>query len=612
MVVELEVALEHAVDTVEKSAIGVQPRHFVLVLVSHQFEKIARHGFRQHSLADGRRFRLLDARDKGAVLPGVGCILVARQEFDTTRHQALDRLTLFELDHLAGRHQLLYRCEVVRGTAAPLERRLVVLDGDIVQLDGAHQRCAGQRHPATLPRIAQQHRVGVQAVAHQRDSRGIGVETAEAVEADDARDLVGAIVLRIDPVGVAHEGRRRRAVAVERHVRSAFTHARQGLVIDCHQRVGRQDQVGRGRADPRGADGRLAVADQHMAPGRAALLRQPGRVLRDDALALDVRRHAEQLADGDDTGATDAGHHDAPHLTLRQLRHQGLGYRAHLEWRVGLVLRLLLQRAAFDRHEARAKALQAAHVLVAAALVDGALAAELGLQWLDRQAIALHAAVAAAFAHQLVDDHALGRVDGCAALATAALFGGAGLVVDDDRGALDLPELALDLVQQVAVPDLRIARHFHAVVFLGFVGDDHDFLRAFGLHALRDLQHRMAFGALTDRLSAGHGDRVVVEDLVGDVDARRDGLADRQQAAVKVRAIAQVGEDVLVGGERLLADPGHALAAHLREADGAAVHPRRHEMTADAAQRARAFGHHGAGVVRAAGAEPRLPVGAFD
>jgi hypothetical protein len=79
--------------------------------------------------------------------------------------------------------------------------------------------------------------------------------------------------------------------------------------------------------------------------------------------------------------------------------------------------------------------------------------------------------------------------------------------------------------------------------------------------------HRMALGPLADLLAAGHRHGVVVEDLVGDVDAGGDALADRQQAAVEIGAVAQVGEHVLVGREGLLADPGHALAAHLREAD---------------------------------------------
>ncbi len=59
-----------------------------------------------------------------------------------------------------------------------------------------------------------------------------------------------------------------------------------------------------------------------------------------------------------------------------------------------------------------------------------------------------------------------------------------------------------------------------------------------------------------------------------------------------------------VGGERRLADPRHAFAAHLAEAHGRAVHPDRHVVAADAGDGARAFGHLGRGVVRAAAAEP--------
>jgi hypothetical protein len=55
----------------------------------------------------------------------------------------------------------------------------------------------------------------------------------------------------------------------------------------------------------------------------------------------------------------------------------------------------------------------------------------------------------------------------------------------------------------------------------------------------------MALGPLAHALAAGHGHRVVVEHLVGDVGARRDALADGQQPAVEVGAVAQVGEDML-------------------------------------------------------------------
>jgi len=50
-----------------------------------------------------------------------------------------------------------------------------------------------------------------------------------------------------------------------------------------------------------------------------------------------------------------------------------------------------------------------------------ALAAELGLDRLDRDAVGLHAAIAAALAHQVVDEQALLRVREGAALAPAAL-----------------------------------------------------------------------------------------------------------------------------------------------------------------------------------------------
>src|SRR5690606_6991296 len=228
----------------------------------------------------------------------------------------------------------------------------------------------------------------------------------------------------------------------------------------------------------------------------------------------------------------------------------------------------------------------------------------------DAQAVALLAAVAAALADQLVDEHALVGLGQGAALAPAALLGGAGLVVDDDRGALDLAEFALHRIQLVAVADRdALGQALHAVVLLWLVGHDGDLHRSLGAHALRDLHHAVAFGTLAHLLATGHGHGVVVEDLVGDVDAGGNALADRQDAAVEIGAVTDVGEHVLVGAEGLLAHPGHAFAAHLREADRAAVHPDGHEVAADAGHGARALGHAGAGVVRAAAAEPGLAAG---
>ena len=79
------------------------------------------------------------------------------------------------------------------------------------------------------------------------------------------------------------------------------------------------------------------------------------------------------------------------------------------------------------------------------------------------------------------------------------------------------------------------------VVFFGLVADHDEARYAFRFHLTRDLRHR---DAAVDRLAAGHRDRIVIEDLVGDGGFRRDRLADRENARVEVGAVAEVLEYV--------------------------------------------------------------------
>jgi hypothetical protein len=125
----------------------------------------------------------------------------------------------------------------------------------------------------------------------------------------------------------------------------------------------------------------------------------------------------------------------------------------------------------------------------------------------------------------------------------------------------------------------------------------HDALCTFGFHAHGDLHYAVAFRSFTHGLAARHGDGVVVQNLIGDVYTRSHALANRQNATVEVGAVANVGKDVLVGAEGLLAAPWYALTTHLGEARGAAVHPEAHEVAANAGHGARAFGNFGGGVV---------------
>src|SRR6185437_8484746 len=141
---------------------------------------------------------------------------------------------------------------------------------------------------------------------------------------------------------------------------------------------------------------------------------------------------------------------------------------AELGWRAAARL------AAVDSNKRRAKTLQARIVLVAGRLVDGALAPHLGLQGLDRDAIGLHRAVAAAFADGRVDHDAAGRILHQAALPAAALFRGAGLHEHDGRSALQLAALLHDRVELVAVTSDDAGRDVGGGIEMRVLGDEVD------------------------------------------------------------------------------------------------------------------------------------------
>jgi hypothetical protein len=100
----------------------------------------------------------------------------------------------------------------------------------------------------------------------------------------------------------------------------AITHAQHRFLAGCNDRVAADDQIGGRHADTGGPDVALVGPDQDMAPGGAAFLRQSAGVLRHDALAFDMCCHAQQLADRDHAGPSDARHDDAPHGAVVRLR----------------------------------------------------------------------------------------------------------------------------------------------------------------------------------------------------------------------------------------------------------------------------------------------------
>ena len=138
----------------------------------------------------------------------------------------------------------------------------------------------------------------------------------------------------------------------------------------------------------------------------------------------------------------------------------------------------------------------------------------------------------------------------------------------------------------------------------GVLGHDDDLLHPLGGELAGDLGDREAALGM---LAAGHGDGVVVEQLVGDVAAHHHRGADGQRAGVIVGAVAQIDEHMRLAGERAGAGPAQALAAHVAGQVGLRVGEAGHVVAADPGQGAGPFGKPGRGVVRAAGAEERLP-----
>ncbi len=241
--------------------------------------------------------------------------------------------------------------------------------------------------------------------------------------------------------------------------------------------------------------------------------------------------------------------------------------------------------------------------------MDLRLAPELGLDGLHGQAAGLLAAVAAALADALVDPDPLLRLHLLAALAGAALLGGALLVVDQDGDALDLRQLLLGGEQLGAVAQLGDRRQPDPLVAARVLGGDDDPAHALELEPARQVRDREL---ALDRLAAGHRDVLVVEQLVGDVHPRGDRRAHRQRARVVEGAVAQVLDEVAVVGERRLADPLGALAAHLREPGDLALAlgvEQDHRVAADPGPHERPLGRLDRGVVRAARAEERRALG---
>ena len=581
-----------------EAAVGIEPGDLVFVLVGEQL--VIGAGDRLAEPLAARRPRplgLARPAHQGAVAGSVGRVLIGPEVGSAALDQRVESLWPRRLGHGT---RLGRRCgnglRIVRGSAAPAEGAQVGLDGDAVERDRPLQGLGAQRYLAALVGEAQEEEVGVDGIADQRRRHAGRVDDVERAcrRSDHPLQLIGGEV----EVGRAGEIARRDRAAVDHGVGGAAVEPGHRLAARRHHQVDAQQQPGAACGDPHRMEVLCSLGNADVA-GDGAIFLGEARLVEDRGpLALEPCRGAEQRAEGDDPGAADACEQDAVRL--------GAGGASGLRQRGDRLLggagRCARAPApSLDQHEAGAKTLDAGEILVAGGLVDRPLAAEIGLQRHDREAVRLHAAIAAALAHVRVDDDAPVGVLQQAALAPAPLLGRAHLVVDDGRDPLPLAQLALHLVERVPVMDRHAVGELPVEgVFLGLVGDHGDAADAFRLNLAGDALDRER---PVHRLAAGHRHRVVVENLVGHVDAGGDRSPDRQNAGVEIGAVADVLEDVRGLGEGRLPDPARALAAHVGEGRGLPVHPLRHVVAADAGERAAPLRHLGRAVVGAARAE---------
>ena len=193
----------------------------------------------------------------------------------------------------------------------------------------------------------------------------------------------------------------------------------QGLEPARGHHVVAEQKIGPPGGDAHGVEGVGVIGDADMGEHGAVLLRQAGDVEHGHGLLIHMRRHAEQGRNGDHARAADAGDADVVGFVGRGQGRVGQDREGCCACAGASRFRALGQDAVVHGDEGRAEALQAGEVLVAHVLVDGALAAQFRFLRGDGDAVGDHAAIAAAFAHGLVDEHALGRVGEGAAFPAA-------------------------------------------------------------------------------------------------------------------------------------------------------------------------------------------------
>jgi hypothetical protein len=304
----LVVAFEHALDLLAKGAVSVEARDLVFVLVGEQLRVVA-----CDSLSKFRRiaffvFYLFYFKNKRSIPLCVSSILIASQELRAPLDEFLEvaRDVLLDRNHFRRDRHAPHALQVHRCAPAPDKGVLVEGDRDAVQLDRALDGFARRAAPSPSACVAEHEHVG----AMESPIRAVAISAAGTNSRCGPPQASWMSCCRFEPGSCQSGFLTKAAVGVcGVHQRASLLRVHLVERVSCsrdHQ-VAADDQARVAGAEARDMYVGRTRGDLHVRHHRRRISARVGHIQHRHAFFLQVRRHAEDLADSDTASAADAG-----------------------------------------------------------------------------------------------------------------------------------------------------------------------------------------------------------------------------------------------------------------------------------------------------------------
>ena len=420
----------------------VKACHLIFILVGHHTVQLARHDAPQGLIITARCKRI----KTGAVEIGIGSILVIGQQ----ARAVIDDLRVILRDWCgAGGWQQCFRHTVwCRDHQPPdIKGQPVHLRLDAVQFNGPENSFDRHRDRAVLPGSAQHHDIRIHNIPKRRLGHIGGVEPADPVVASCQRNGGQPVIYLQVQIALADNLAGGHFCQIDYRAGALAIGGHRGWRCGYHCITANQ-RVSGTAGNPCLVQLVRSSGKTNKAHHRAKFLRQPGKVQKAGRGPVKMGSHRQHCAHCNHPGSPDTCNDDVIGIADCWRRRVGKGGNGGAEIRHA---GCLCQTVTLNRHKAGAESVKAGEILVAAGQVDTPLAAKRCFQRLHAQTVRCHRTIAAAFAYSFIDHHMACGVCHSPALAAAALFSSACLLVDQDRDAFEFTQFALQTVHLGAV-----------------------------------------------------------------------------------------------------------------------------------------------------------------